>query len=96
MTHNCDDSTIKHAVHAGIAVEFLSDATGAVAYSNRAGTASAEEIHRAFSVVLQSRFAAVMSTAEWIDAVKTGRMPGRDGIFASSQRARSLPRQQVA
>jgi nicotinamidase-related amidase len=30
MTHNCDDSTVKHAVHAGLAVEFLVDATGAV------------------------------------------------------------------
>ena len=30
MTHNCDDSTVKHAVHAGLAVEFLSDATGSV------------------------------------------------------------------
>lgn len=96
MTHNCDDSTIKHAMHAGIAVEFLSDAAGTVSYRNRAGTASAEEIHRAFSVVLQSRFAAVMTTAEWIDAVKTGLTPERDSIFASSQRARSLSPQQVA
>jgi nicotinamidase-related amidase len=90
MTHNCDDSTIKYALHAGIAVEFLADAAGAVPYSNRAGAVSAEEIHKAFSVVLQSRFAAVMSTAEWIDAVKTGATPERDNIFASNQRARNL------
>ncbi len=33
MTHNCDDATIRHAVHSGFAVEFLADAAGAVSYS---------------------------------------------------------------
>jgi nicotinamidase-related amidase len=37
MTHNCDASTINHAVHAGLAVEFLEDATGSVSYENQAG-----------------------------------------------------------
>jgi nicotinamidase-related amidase len=37
MTHNCDASTINHAVHAGLAVEFLHDATGSVPYENSAG-----------------------------------------------------------
>jgi nicotinamidase-related amidase len=90
MTHNCDDSTIKYAVHAGLAVEFLADATGAVPYSNRAGTVSAEEIHTAFAVVLQSRYAAVMSTHEWIEIVSTGALPERDSIYASNQRARKM------
>ncbi|SAK81596.1 isochorismatase hydrolase [Caballeronia arationis] len=89
MTHNCDDSTVKHAVHSGLAVEFLSDATGAVPYENRAGRASAEEIHRVFSVVMQSRFAAVLTTAEWIAALETGEAPVRDSIYASNQMARS-------
>lgn len=88
MTHNCVDSTIKHALHAGLSVEFLHDATGSVSYENRAGRASAEDIHRAFSVVLQSRFAAVMQTGEWIDAVAKGLVPERDTIFQSNQRAR--------
>ncbi|SAL16988.1 isochorismatase hydrolase [Caballeronia terrestris] len=89
MTHNCDDSTVKHAVHAGLSVEFLADATGAVPYENRAGKASAEEIHRVFSVVMQSRFAAVLTTGEWISALETGAAPERDSIYASNQRARS-------
>jgi len=88
MTHNCVDSTVKHALHAGLAVEVLQDATGAVPYSNRAGSASAEEIHRTFTVVMQSRFAAVMDTDEWIDAVRTGASPVRETIVASNQRAR--------
>lgn len=90
MTHNCDASTINHAVHNGTAVEFLHDATGAVPYSNQAGHASAEEIHRVFCIVLQSRFAAVMSTQEWVHSVKTGAVPVRDNIYKSNQRARGL------
>lgn len=90
MTHNCDASTINHALHNGTAVEFLHDATGSVPYRNQAGAASAEEIHRVFSVVLQSRFAAVMSTGEWIHSVTTGTAPVRDNIYQSNQRARGL------
>jgi len=90
MTHNCDASTINHAVHNGTAVEFLHDASGSVPYRNQAGLVSAEEIHRVFSVVLQSRFAAVMSTADWVRSVETGVLPVRDNIFKSNQRARGL------
>jgi len=72
-------------------VEFLHDASGTVPYRNQAGHASAEEIHRVFSVVLQSRFAAVMSTREWMHSVKTGTVPVvRDNIYKSNQRARGL------
>jgi nicotinamidase-related amidase len=87
MTHNCDLSTIIHAVHMGFAVEFLSDATGSVPYANSAGYASAEEIHRIVSIILQSRFAAVVKTADWIKCVNTGALPERDSIYASNQRA---------
>lgn len=87
MTHNCDLSTIIHAVHMGFAVEFLSDATGSVPYANSAGYASAEEIHRVVSIVLQSRFAAVLGTSDWIGRLKTGTLPERDTIYASNRRA---------
>jgi nicotinamidase-related amidase len=89
MTHNCDASTIVHAVHMGLAVEFLHDATGSVPYENSAGFASAEEIHRVFSVVLQSRFAAVASTQQWIEAVESGAQLERGSIYASNQKARA-------
>jgi len=88
MTHNCVASTVVQALHAGLAVEVLDDATGSVPYANRSGAASAEEIHRAFMVVFQSRFAAVLHTDEWIDAVVTAKAPQRDSIFMSNQRAR--------
>jgi nicotinamidase-related amidase len=91
MTHNCDMSTIVHAMHMGFTVEFLGDASGALPYANSAGYASAEEIHRVMTVVFQSRFATVMSTAEWIEGLRTGTMPQRDSIHASNQRALARP-----
>ncbi|MBI3897709.1 MAG: cysteine hydrolase [Gammaproteobacteria bacterium] len=90
MTQHCDDSTVKHAVHAGLAVELLADATGSLSYANRAGTASAEEIHRVLTVVMQSSFAAVMRTEEWITAIRTGKAPERDNILESNRRARAV------
>ncbi|MEG3002677.1 MAG: cysteine hydrolase family protein [Comamonas sp.] len=90
MTHNCDDATIKHAVHLGLDVEFLSDASGSVPYANRAGQASAEEIHRVFSVVLQSRFAAVMDTTTWLALLQSGGKPVRENIHQSHQNARGI------
>jgi nicotinamidase-related amidase len=90
MTHNCNLSTMLHAFHSGFAVEFICDASGSVPYKNRAGSASAEEIHRVISVVLQSRFAAVMSTAEWIEMLDKDSTPERDSIFLSNRRARGL------
>jgi len=79
-----------HAFHSSFAVEFISDASGSVPYKNRAGSATAEEIHRVISVVLQSRFAAVMSTDEWIEMLQNGSTPERDSIFLSNRRARGL------
>jgi hypothetical protein len=87
MSHNCDDTTIKHAFDAGLKVEFLMDASGSVPYANKAGVASAEEIHRVFSVVEQSRYAAVLTTTEWLECLATGTSPERDTIYASYQRA---------
>jgi nicotinamidase-related amidase len=87
MSHNCDLSTVIHAMHMGFDVEFLSDATGAVSYANAAGHASAEEIHRVIKVVLQARFAAALSTDEWIGHLADGTAPARDNIYASHQAA---------
>jgi nicotinamidase-related amidase len=89
MTHNCDASTAFEATHRGLKVEFLVDATGSVPYENDAGVASAEEIHRVFSVVMQSRFAAVATTDAWLAALEAGvPLPGGN-IYASNQKARA-------
>jgi hypothetical protein len=65
----------------------LSDATGAVPYRNAAGEASAEDIHRVFGVVLNSRFAAVVPTVTWIDALRRGKALERSNIFLSHEAA---------
>jgi nicotinamidase-related amidase len=96
MTHNCNDTTIKHAADRGMKVEFLHDASGSVPYANRAGFASAEEIHRVFSVVQQSNFAAVLSTDEWLESLATGQVVERDNVHVSHQRALERLAQQAA
>jgi nicotinamidase-related amidase len=88
MTHNCDLSTALQGMHLGFGVELLSDATGSLPYANRAGSATAEEIHRVMTVVVQARFAAVLTTDEWLAAIAGGTPPERDTIFASNRRAR--------
>jgi nicotinamidase-related amidase len=87
MTHNCNDATAKHAFDSGFRVEFLQDACGSVAYENRAGKASAEEIHRVFCVVEQSRFAAVMTTEQWVLSLAGPDVLERDTVYSSHRRA---------
>ncbi|WP_266171227.1 cysteine hydrolase family protein [Dyella subtropica] len=90
MTHNCNDTTIKHAFDRGMHAEFLHDASGSVSYANHAGYATAEEIHRVYAVVEQSRFAAVLSTNEWLHCIVSGEMPVRENILSSYRRAQAL------
>jgi nicotinamidase-related amidase len=89
MTHNCDASTAFEALHRDLQVEFLADASGALPYANAAGRASAEEIHRVFSVVFHSNFAAVTSTADWIAAMQSARPIPKDNVLMSNQRGRA-------
>ncbi|MGL5523333.1 MAG: cysteine hydrolase family protein [Aeromonas veronii] len=72
MTHNCDASTVLQAHHEGWKVEFLHDASGSLPYSNSVGVATAEEIHRVFTVVMHTGFAAVVSTDAWCAALQQG------------------------
>ena len=87
MTHNCDDSTVRQAHHEGWKVELLHDAAGAPPYRNAMGSATAEEIHRVFTVVMHTGFAAVLSTDDWLNALQTGEVPQPDNIYLSNQRA---------
>ncbi|MBI1810540.1 MAG: cysteine hydrolase, partial [Nitrospirae bacterium] len=47
MTQMCCDTTARQAFHLGFNVEFLSDATGTLPFTNNAGFVTAEELHRA-------------------------------------------------
>ena len=71
MTQMCCDTTARRAFHLGYAVEFLSDATGTLAFTNEAGSVTGEELHRAI-LVTQGRFSKVMTTAAWISLVQRG------------------------
>lgn len=88
MTQHCNASTAVQSSHLGLQVEFLADASGSPSYENAAGRASAEEVHRVYTVVLNTGFAAVLDTADWIAALREGRAVAGDNIVASSQRAR--------
>jgi nicotinamidase-related amidase len=71
MSQMCCDSTARQAFHNGYGVKFLSDATGTLSVTNRAGTISDADLHRAVLVTQQMRFSQVMTTAEWIRSLKT-------------------------
>ena len=66
MTQMCCDTTARQAFHRRYAVNFLADATGTLDLSNRAGSISAPDLHRAVLVTQQQKFSRVMSTEEWI------------------------------
>lgn len=87
MTHNCDDATVRQAAHEGWKVELLHDAAGSLPYANALGCASAEEIHRVFTVVMHTGFAAVVSTKEWLQAINNGASLSADNVYSSNQRA---------
>lgn len=86
MTHNCDDSTVRHAAHTGFRVELLHDAAGSVPYANALGSATAEEIHRVFTVVMHTGFAAVVSTSDWLRALGSGEALSADNVYLANQR----------
>jgi nicotinamidase-related amidase len=67
MTQMCCDTTSRQAFHLGLAVEFLSDATGTLAFTNYAGSVTDEELHRAVLVTQATRFSKVMTTEEWMN-----------------------------
>jgi nicotinamidase-related amidase len=71
MSQHCCDTTARYAHHLGFNVEFLSDATGTLAFENKGGKATAEELHRATLVEQAFRFSNVMSTQEWIGTIST-------------------------
>ena len=87
LTHNCNDSTIREAMHRGYRVESLHDATGSLPYKNNAGSATAAEIHRVTLVVMESAYAAVMSTDDWVAGLGRTTQASPDNIYASNQRA---------
>lgn len=84
MTNNCDLATAADAESHGLAVEVLSDATGAIHLANAAGARTAEQVHTTLMVLLQSNWAAVAPADAWIAALAAGEpLPG-DNLLASA------------
>jgi len=73
MTQMCCDTTARQAMHLGFGVEFLSDATGTLAFKNSAGAIDAEELHRAILITQQIRFSNVLPTETWIAEIRGGK-----------------------
>lgn len=68
MTQMCCDTTAREAFHKGYAVEFLSDATGTIDVSNKIGTISSKDLHKATLITQSLRFSNVMSSQEWMNS----------------------------
>lgn len=72
MTNNCVLASAAAAEPLGLTVEVLSDATGAIPLSNDAGSASAQQVHQTLMTLLNSNWAAVTTTQNWVDALEHG------------------------
>lgn len=85
MTNNCILGTAVDAEPRGIAVEVLSDATGAISLSNAAGSASGQQVHETLMALLNSNLAAVGTTSAWQAAVTGGEeLHGSDLISSAT------------
>jgi nicotinamidase-related amidase len=88
MTNNCVIGSAVGAEPLGFSVEVLSDATGAIDLANEAGTASAKQVHETVMALLHSNWAAVATTADWIDAARNGHALSASNLVVSAQQGR--------
>lgn len=69
MTQMCCDTTARQGAHMGYQVNFLSDATGTLDFSNNSGSISAKTLHEAILVTQAFAFSKVMTADEWINTL---------------------------
>jgi len=72
MTNNCVLASAAAAETHGLSVEVLSDATGAINITNEAGSVDARTVHTTLLALLNSNWAAVADTDQWVQAVGAG------------------------
>lgn len=89
MTNNCVLASAAAAEPLGIAVEVLSDATGAVHLANEAGSVSAQEVHETLMTLLHSNFAAVALADDWAKAVGDGTPLPKSDLGTSAVQGRT-------
>ncbi|SSC25699.1 Isochorismatase-like, partial [Klenkia terrae] len=88
MTNNCVLVSAAEAETHGLAVEVLSDATGAIALSNEAGSVDARTLHTTLMALLHSNWAAVTDTDGWVQAVGSGApLAGSNLVVSATQGA---------
>lgn len=88
MTNNCVLASAAEAETHGLAVEVLSDATGAIALSNEAGSVDARTLHTTLMALLHSNWAAVTDTDGWVQAVGSGApLAGSNLVVSATQGA---------
>ncbi len=85
MTQNCNESTVRQAMHEGFQVEYLHDASGAISYRNHMGILPAKTMHETACIVMQSRYAAVLSTETWLQQLKHNEMTSTENLYQSYQ-----------
>ena len=90
MTNNCVLASAAAAEPLGFTVEVLSDATGAIPLSNATGSASAAQVHETVMTLLNSNWAAVATTADWISAVRAGTTLSGSNLAESAMAGRSI------
>ncbi|MGP9503920.1 isochorismatase family protein [Specibacter sp. AOP5-B1-6] len=89
MTNNCDLATAAAAEPLGLGVEVLSDASGAVHLANEAGQVGAQQLHETLMVLLQSNFATVATTNDWVQAVESGTALPKGDLGSSAVQGRA-------
>lgn len=90
MTNNCVIGSAVAAEPLGIAVEVLSDATGAIHLANEVGSASGQQVHETLMTLLHSNFAAVATTDAWMNAVDTPAALPKSDLGSSAVQGREL------
>lgn len=88
MTNNCVLASAAAAEPLGIAVEVLSDATGAVDLANEAGVVTAKQIHETLMTLLHSNWAAVADADTWSAAAAAGEPLGKSDLVTSAAQGR--------
>ena len=73
MTNNCILGTAADAEPMGVAVEVLSDSTGAVNLTNAQGSVPAQQVHETLMTLLNSNFAAVSRHGDVAEGAGVGR-----------------------
>ena len=69
MTQVCCDTTAREAFHRGYKVEFLRDATGTLDVENKAGSVTAEQLHKAILVAQQMFISDVIDKDTWLNRI---------------------------